>query len=161
MTPHRLTTLTALTATALVLSACTSITGANVDTKSEADTTAAVQQYADQISAAVGGPLTNAATNAAPCTGKLAETHSDVYTVQGTYRIAVPAEQHVATAARLRDTWKANGWKITDDRTFNNTEAVVTAETPDGFNVNVESTKSGANIAIMVNSPCYKSPTPR
>jgi hypothetical protein len=63
--------------------------------------------------------------------------------------------------ARLKDLWTANGWKITDDRRFTGTKGVIAAETPDGYGINVESTTSGEKVAVLVNSPCFKSPTPR
>jgi hypothetical protein len=38
---------------------------------------------------------------------------------------------------------------------------VLTATTTDGYSVNIESTKPATMLAVMVNSPCFKSPTPR
>ncbi|MEV4641326.1 hypothetical protein AB0J80_28685 [Actinoplanes sp. NPDC049548] len=149
-----------VTAACLALTACTS-TGADVETKTEADAKAAVQQYADQLAGAIGGGLLNVGVNASPCTGKFGETDSDVYTVSGVYQVPLPAERHHDTMDKLKNLWTANGWKITDDRRFEGTDGVIAAKTSDGYALNVESTTSGQNVAVMVSSPCFKSPTPR
>lgn len=145
----------------LAVTACTTITGADVDTKTEADAKAAVQQYAAQIAGVIGAGLQNPAENASPCTGKLGETDSDVYTMLGTYQVDLAPDRHPDTMTRLKDLWTANGWKITEDRRFGGVEGVIAAKTTDGYSISAESTTSGAKVAVMVGSPCFKSPTPR
>jgi hypothetical protein len=154
---------------AVTLTACTTITGANVDTKTEADATTAVQQYADQVADVAGSSLIDPATTASPCTGtgtgtgtgKLGEADRDVFTMQGAYQIALPVEKHIDTISRLRDMWKANGYSITDDRTVGGNRGVIAAKTGDGFSFTVQSTTPPTMVAVLVHSPCYKSPTPR
>jgi hypothetical protein len=146
----------------VLLAACTSITGADVESKSETDAIAVVQQRADQVAQVIGAALTNPSNRPGPCSGKLGETDSDIFAVQGAYNIDQPVEKHVETFTKLRDRWKADGYTITADRTFGvDGSGVITAKSPDGFSFNVESTSPPTGFAVLVHSPCYKSPTPR
>ncbi len=155
-TAHRV--IACLTLAALTLTGCT---GANVETKTEADATTLVQQRAEQIATLIGSPLEEPATNAAGCTGKLGETSDNVFSVQGAYQIPVPTEQQLTTLARLRDAWKANGYTITDDRTVGTTEGVLAAKTRDGYDMSVESTRPPTAFALLIHSPCFRFPTRR
>ncbi|GGN85455.1 hypothetical protein GCM10010112_65910 [Actinoplanes lobatus] len=144
-------------AVALLLSV-TACSGEFVESKSEADTTALVQQHADAIAKTIGMPLRNAETGPAPCTGKLGESSSDVYSILGTYNVDVPAgENRQVTADRVRAEWAAQGYTVTDDRKIGTDQAVLTADTGDGFNLDVEST-SGSGLAVFVHSPCFTRP---
>ncbi|MEV4636406.1 hypothetical protein AB0J80_03545 [Actinoplanes sp. NPDC049548] len=82
--PLRLTTWAAATAiTMAALTSCTS-SGADVETKSEAEATRIVQQKADQVVTLVGNTsLTDPALSPGPCTGKNGEAGSDISAVQG------------------------------------------------------------------------------
>ncbi|MET3425679.1 hypothetical protein BJ973_004891 [Actinoplanes tereljensis] len=129
-----------------------------METKSIDDAKAVVQAKAEGIAGQIGGALTNPALNDAPCTGKRGESGGDeVYFIQGGYQIALPAAEHVATAAKLRDQWKAAGWTITDDRTVGSA-AILAATTPDEFRVDLESTVPPSALALLVYSPCYGRP---
>jgi hypothetical protein len=146
---------------AAALTACTSSTGADVESKSEADATAAVQQHADRIAGVLGSPLLNPSTNPGPCSGQRGETGRDIFAVQGAYQVTMPVEKHTGTLARLRDLWKADGYTITDDRSFGDGAGVLAARSPEGYSVNVESTSPPSALALLVHSPCFRSPTPR
>ncbi len=146
---------------AAALTACTAITGADVESKTESDATAAVQQHADGIAQAIGSSLTNPSTRPGPCTGKLGESDREIFAVQGAYNVDLSVEKHAPTFARLRDLWNANGHTITDDRTLGDGTGVITAKTKDGYSFNVQSTAPPTGLALLVHSPCFKSPTPR
>ena len=146
-------------AAAVALAGCTT-EGANVESKTEADVTAAVQQRAEKVATLIGQALREPATNASPCTGKLGENDRQVFTVQGAYNLTMPAEQQLETVAKVRDTFKADGYEITDDRVVSG-QGVLAAKAPDGYSFYLQSTSPPTALALLVNSPCYRSPTPR
>ncbi|GIM90930.1 hypothetical protein Ato02nite_027230 [Paractinoplanes toevensis] len=131
----------------------------DVETKTIDDAKAVVQARAESVAGQLGGVLTRPSLLDAPCTGRRGESGGDgVYFIQGGYQVALPAAEHVATAARVRDEWKAAGWTITDNRTIGTT-AILAATTPDEFKVHLESTVQGSALALLVYSPCYGSPS--
>ena len=141
--------------TALTATACQ---GDDVQTKPETDVIALVQQHADAIAAIAGTPLTNPATNASGCKGKLGETSDTIYSVQGVYNLAVPADSRRRdTLAKVRADWQAKGYTITDDRETGADGGVLTATTADGFSVDLEST-TGTGLAVIIHSPCFQRP---
>ena len=149
---------TALTAAAIMLTGCT---GANVDEKTETEAKAFVQHYADQVSALIGSPLEEPAVSSSTCTGKGGESDRQIFSIQGAYQIAVPTEQQTATFNRVRDAWKANSYTITDDRAIQTNDGVLTAKTPEGVAIDLETTRPPTAVALIIHSPCFKSPAPR
>ncbi len=147
-----------LTASAIMLAGCT---GANVDEKTETEAKALVQQYADQVSALIGSRLEEPTLSSSACSGKGGESDRQIFSIQGAYQIAVPTEQQTATFNRVRDAWKANGYTITDDRTIKTNDGVLAAKTPDGVDIDIETTRPPTAVALLIHSPCFKSPTPR
>jgi hypothetical protein len=145
-------------AAAIALTGCTE--GANVESRTEADVTAAVQQRAEKVATLIGQALREPATNASPCTGKLGENNRQVFTVQGAYNLTMPAEQQLETVAKVRDTWQTEGYEITDDRVVGD-QGVLAAKAPDGYSFYLQTKPPSAALALLVNSPCYRSPTPR
>lgn len=146
-------------AAAVALAGCTT-EGANVESKTEADVTAAVQQRAETVATLIGQALREPATNASPCTGRLGENDRQVFTVQGAYHLSMPAERQLETVAKVRDTFKADGYEITDDRVVAG-QGVLAARAPDGYSFYLQSLSPPTALALLVNSPCYRSPTPR
>jgi hypothetical protein len=143
---------------AAVVLTVTACSGEFVETKSEADTTALVQQHADALAALVGTPLRNPATGPMPCTGKQGEGDRSVYAIQGAYNIDAPdGEQARATIARVRADWTAKGYEITDDREIGDYEAVLSAKTKDGFSLDIETVSRDAFAALLY-SPCFTRP---
>jgi hypothetical protein len=130
-----------------------------VQTKTKADAQAAVQERAEQIATQVGSALVNPKLSPSPCTGRKGESGGDVYSMQGAYQIMLPEAQHVPTAAKVRDAWKAAGWTITDDRTIG-TSVVLTAKTPDDYSVDLESTAPPQAVALIIRTPCYRTSAP-
>jgi hypothetical protein len=146
-------------AAAIALAGCTT-EGAEVESKTEADVTAAVQQRAEQVASLIGQALREPATNASPCTGKLGETDRQVFTVQGAYDVTMPAAQQLGAVAKVRDSWKADGYEITDDRVVGG-RGVLAAKAPDGYRFYLQSKSPADALALLINSPCHRSPTPR
>ncbi|MBO3741500.1 hypothetical protein [Actinoplanes flavus] len=139
----------------LTLTACS---GEDMETKSEADATALVQQHADAIAGLVGTSLRNPETGPLPCTGKLGESSRSVYAIQGVYNIDAPdGEQPRAVITRVRTDWTAKGYTITDDRELGTYDAVLTAKTPDGYSLDLE-TVSPEAFAMILHSPCFRRP---
>ncbi|BEL05268.1 hypothetical protein Q0Z83_034590 [Actinoplanes sichuanensis] len=141
----------ALLAGLLLLTACS---GEFVESKSEADTTALVQQHADALAGVVGEPLRDPATGPMPCSGT-----RDGYAVQGAYNIDVPdGEEPRATLGRVRSDWTAKGYEITDDREIGAYEGVLAAKTEDGFSLDIETVSRDA-FAVLLHSPCFARPS--
>jgi hypothetical protein len=136
------------------------ILGGGVDTKTEADVRTAVEQRASDVAALVGGALTDPSVNASPCTGRMGESSSDVFTVRGVWVVPLPADQHLDTLRRVRDGLKAKHWDITEDRQFEANAGMLTARSDD-YEVNLTSNDKSSALAMMVTSPCFASPTPR
>ncbi|MEU4715262.1 hypothetical protein AB0F73_16605 [Micromonospora purpureochromogenes] len=134
----------------------------DMQTASEADITRRVNEYAGQVAAATGSTLANPATSSAPCEGRRGEMDESIRTVQGVYNIPVAPDKHLETLARLRDQWRAQGWTITEDRTFpNGNEGTITAKTtPDSYSLTVSGTKEPTALLLLVHSACYKSTDP-
>ncbi|WP_130507947.1 hypothetical protein [Krasilnikovia cinnamomea] len=133
-----------------------------MDTKTEADVNAIVRQYAEDIRSTIGGQFTKQGESSMACTGKLGETSDDVYSVQGAYQITLAPEKQLPTLAQFREQWKAKGWKITEDETFGENRGKLSASTgDDGYELNLTTAKTPEWLAVLIYSPCYKSPTPR
>ena len=66
----------------------------------------------------------------------------------------------VDTVAKGRDTFKADGYEITDDRVAGG-QGVLAAKAPDGYGFYLQSTSPPTALALLVNSPCHRSPTRR
>ncbi|GAA4609914.1 hypothetical protein BJY16_007577 [Actinoplanes octamycinicus] len=129
-----------------------------METKSEADVNALVQQHAEQMATTVGMPLFNAKLNASPCTGRLGEDSDTIFTVQGAYNVVPPQkDQHLASLDKVKADWTAKGYTITDDRTVGPDDGVVAAKTPDGFNLDIERANP-SGFVILIHSPCYERP---
>lgn len=134
----------------------------DVETRREADVTRQVQEYADGVAALVGGPLVEPATSSAPCSGRAGEMDESIRYVQGAYQVELPGDRHVSTLARIRDHWRADGWTITEERTYpGGTEGTLTARTaPDGWSVSLTSTTPPRALALLIHSTCYRSADP-
>jgi hypothetical protein len=146
----------------VAVTGCDAATGANVETKTEADVNQVVQQYADQVAALIGGVTFNESSkNAAACTGRMGESSDGVFSVQGAYQLPMDAARQLDTIARVRDAWKAQGYEITDDRTIADGRGVLTARTGDGYSLDLSSTRPPTAMALLIHSACYESPTPR
>jgi len=135
-----------------------------VKTAAVDDVKAQVQQRAEQIATVIGGSLQNPAVSPATCEAPAGgKEDDDVYCVQGAYQVPVTPDQQLSTLAKLRDQWKQQGYTIKDDRTFSEPNAgTVTAVAPDDqFSISVETTSPPQAMALIIHTPCYRSPTPR
>lgn len=133
----------------------------NVQTIVEADTKKAVDQYARHVAEVAGAELTRYETNSAPCTGRLGENSTDVYTTQGSGQIFVPQTRHAGILAELREQWKAQGYTVeTDRRMPAETGNELAVRTPDGFRIRLIDTEPPVALSLLINSPCRRSPTP-
>ena len=150
-------------ATALVIAAlagCRS-SGDDVETRTETEATQVVQQKADQVVTLIGDTsLTDPAISRGPCTGRNGDSDKDIFAVQGVWVMPLPEQRHLDTLARLRDTWTADGYKITTDQTVG-TGGELTAKADDGSSINVITTDPPNAMRLLIHSTCYKSPTPR
>jgi hypothetical protein len=142
-------------AAALTIAACTNARPRNqVETKTEADVKAVVQSQADTTAKLVGAALQSPKVKPAACltrTGKPGEAS----VVQGTYSIALPEDQHVSAAAKVRESWKAAGWTITKDETTGKAVEVA-ATTPAKYTIRLSTTQPAIALSLFVQSPCYK-----
>ncbi|WP_203824816.1 hypothetical protein [Actinoplanes palleronii] len=157
MTVHRTSRAAALllAASALILSGCS---GDDVESKSENDVNAQIQQHAETIASLVGNPLFNPSLSASGCTGRGGETSDKIFTVQGVYNVNPPRkDQHLASLGKVKAEWKAKGYTITDDRTVGPDDGVVAAKTPDGYDLDIERALPDGFV-ILIHSPCYERP---
>jgi hypothetical protein len=149
----------------LTLTGCSARPGKddNVKTLPEPEAISQVNQYGKKVADLAGAAeLKNPTASGAACEGKVGEFSNDVYYVLGTYQLPVPQDKHVATLSRLRDQWRQQGYTVKDDRISGETNTgVLTVQDPEGNTINVESTNPPTALALFINTPCYKSPTPR
>jgi hypothetical protein len=144
-----------LTAAALTLSACS---GDNVETRSEADVNAVVQQHADAVATIAGDALENPKVRSGVCSDPAGKDSDTVYSVQGVYNLAPPKiGTHLNVLARVRTDWKNKGYTITDDRTVSADRGILSGETADGYKLDIE-TATPDGFAVFINSPCYERP---
>ena len=146
----------------LALAGCSFGKGDDVDTRTVAEVKQSVQEWADQVVTLIGDTSINTpSANDASCTGRAGESDRSIFYVQGGYSLPIAEEDQLATLARLREHWKAQGWTITDDRTFNDSSGTLTVKTPDGYSLDLSSTIPPIAFSLIIVSPCYKSPNPR
>jgi hypothetical protein len=135
-----------------------------VQTAAVDDVKAKVQEAADQVATTIGANLTNPAVSPATCELPAGGEEDDaVFYVQGAYQIPVAPQQQVPTLAKLRDQYKQQGYTIKDDRTGaeNNTGTLTVVAPDDSFTISVQSTSPPQAVALIIHTPCYRSPTPR
>jgi hypothetical protein len=53
-----------------------------------------------------------------PCEGRRGEVSDGIYTIQGAYQLIVPGPEQQRVIDRVRDGWRALGYAITSERTF-------------------------------------------
>lgn len=129
-----------------------------VEHKTKAEVKAAVQAQADEIAKLVGAPLANPKVEPALCLypgGK--KNDGSVFVMQGTYHITLPADQHLGAGTRVRDSWKAAGWKITEDTTKDKTIELA-ATSPAKYTVRLGSSDPAIALVMLVQSTCYRDP---
>lgn len=168
-TPRGPAVLTAVFATALFLSGCT--TGSpdhsedktSMPTATQEQATAQITRYATQTQQAVGaGPLLNPTVTAGPCqnpTGDFSDP-DQLFTVLGVYQVTLPAQQHRAVLRRISQQWNQNGWTTTYRDLAGTQRAEVTARNPhDNYEITLTSTAPPQAIRVSVFSPCYQRPS--
>ncbi|BCY13215.1 hypothetical protein L3i22_083030 [Actinoplanes sp. L3-i22] len=144
-----------MTAVVSALSACSGIA---VEAKPESDVNAAVQKHADAIAALAGKALENPKMLAGPCSDPFGRDSDEVYSVQGVYNLAPPdTGTQLDVLSRVRTDWKDKGYTVTDDRTVAADQGVLSGETRDGYNLDIE-TASPDGFAVIINSPCFERP---
>lgn len=142
----------------LAMAACTSAKKApsdGVPVRDQAEVTNEVQADADQIAAAVGKPLQNKKVNTQPCVYKKKDNDGSVIVVQATYSIIVDEADHIAAVGRVRDAWKAAGWKIGTDTTEGKT-AELTGTSPTKFSARVGSMEPPKALVVVAQSGCFR-----
>ena len=173
--PYRalLAPLVALCATVIVVAGCTAGNGAenrkngkdDVKQVSQADARALVERYAHVVATAVGAAPTPAGglkTVANPCEGGSGEVSDAVYSMLGSLQVTLPETEQLSTLAQLRDRWTAQGYTVTEDRTFpDGRRGTLTVRNPgDDVEIALNSTTEAKALAIMITTPCYRSDQP-
>ncbi len=127
----------------------------------EQQAAAQVRDYAATIGAVVGADAaaTETRVGPAPCETSGGEVTGNPFYVQGNWQMPLPAAEHAAVLARLRDDWTAQGFEIKRFHMFSDVEGVVIGQNPaDGFELMVESASPPVAVAVIVMTPCYLSP---
>lgn len=127
--------------------------------KTKAEVEQMVRADADAIAAVTGGTLDNYRTSTTSC-----DTTDGAFSNDGTWNLAgfaaalLPSDQHVAALSALRDRWQAEGWTITEDRTFSDgISGALSGRNPaTGITVSVTSSNPPKQLGIIIGSPCYR-----
>ena len=102
-----------------------------------------LRTHAERVSASVGAPLVGWTVLPAPCEG-----HDGRWNLSGHAQLPLPATEHAAALARLRDAWTRLGYVVSDGAT--------SALSPDDqVVVSVQSTRPATALALLLLSPCY------
>lgn len=125
-------------------------------THTKAEVKAQVQAQADNLAKLVGQPLQSPKIDPALCIFKKKKNDGSVVVMQGTYSIALPAEQHAAMGAKIRDSWKAAGYTITKDSITDKSVSELVATTPDKFTLRLSSSEPPKAFVILIQSSCFK-----
>lgn len=128
-------------------------------TMREADVIRTVETYGHAVAQHVGdAQMEKAKASAAACEGKQGEYASDVFYVQGAYRLSLPAERQLTTLAALGGELEKEGYQVKKARTFpsGNGGELELLHASDGYSVTFTSTQPPNALALLVYSPCYK-----
>lgn len=93
-----------------------------------------------------------------PCDGQ----PDDVYSMLLIWQIKVPPGTALQTLERVRERWRALGYRITKERTFDDDPSGdLSAVNPrDHHSLSLVATTEEPYFVLMISSPCYRSPTP-
>lgn len=98
----------------------------------------------------------------APCSSPLGESGEGGYFhISAFSHVTVPVERHRPILERLRDEWRAKGYEVRSFRDLPGTPggAELDVSNPaDGFQITWSSSADGVWIALIVMSPCVRSP---
>jgi hypothetical protein len=121
--------------------------------RSEVQTQADVQRYADQTAKIIESDLTNALVTTTACSDGL-------YRVQGVYRVPLWIRWQPRRRATLRTTWQQNQMPITVDKSPDGWLGAIGTVTPDGYAIDVASSDDPVPLALtlQVRSPCVRAP---
>jgi hypothetical protein len=148
----------------LLLTGCDSPEGKDdVKQVSHADARTLVDGYLRQVISAVGGtPNAEPDFLPSPCEGQRGELSEFIYSMRGGAQLPLPEAEQLGTLARLRDSWRQQGYTIVEDRTFPDGKSgtVVVRSPADGVRIAVDSTSPATALAIRVSTPCYQSDVP-
>ena len=122
----------------------------------EAEARAEVQALADLA----GGPVTTWATRTRRC--DIGDPGRS-WAMDGTARIPLPADEHVATVRAVRTRWTRAGWDFGDRRIAPDeslpgtvTGSLSAGDPGGGLNVSVTSRSSDDHLAVVFGARCYQ-----
>lgn len=145
---------TAAVATDFIVKSCS---GDDVETVAEDQTKHEVEEYARQVATAAGQELKAIGdVDSVPCTGRNGESSTDIYTIYGMYQLPVPRERHASLFAELREQWRS--YRVETYRASASEGGELALRTPDQFRIHFETAVEGRSLALMINSPCRRSP---
>jgi hypothetical protein len=172
VTTHRVWRITTVTVWAIAaLIALPGCGGANKDptegkqmvaVASLTDVQRQVREQANTVLADLGLPPPSTAPDIgpAPCSDAGGSADDGRFYVAGAWQVPLPSAQQIATLRRVRDTWQAKGYEITDYRELpSGVEVVLAAGNPtNGYSLSLITTSPPIAVAMLVSSPCMKSP---
>jgi hypothetical protein len=133
----------------------------NVPVITEDVTKRTMDGYAQEIATAIGSQLTNYDANSESCSDSSDKMSQYVYSTIANGQIFVPQERHAALLAQLRQQWQARGFTVDlDVQASGKRDAELVVYSPDRFRIRLIETTPPTAFALMISSPCRKSPTP-
>jgi hypothetical protein len=143
-----------------LLTACGKEGTADMEQMPQDQATTRVKQLAEKVRAASGADaFSKGSETVSPCDGKAGDLSDPdkVYYIQGIYQLRTPVAQQKTLFADVRQQLVADGMKITDERTFDDGGGDLGASRDDGYKVSLRSGEDPL-IAVLVSSPCYRTP---
>ena len=152
----------AVAALVMTLVAACTMWGDDMETKTEQEAKALVQQRAEQVTELIGaGQPKFIGLDPTTCTGRFGEEDRRIFSVQGTYRLPLEASRQIEVLARVKEHWKAQGYTIPEDRTIDAISGILSATAADGYDFSLITAGGSTALGYIINSPCFTSPVAR
>jgi hypothetical protein len=118
------------------------------------ETRAAVRRYAADAADAAGAKLVVVEERKTSCGGERVSYTLDVYAIEATYRIDVPAAGRQGAVAKIGDLWRARGYRLEREPAPNDIEA----GDPGRAYLGIQPATGDAQLPLYVNSTCHTNP---
>ncbi len=144
----------AVAVVAVVIAAGTAVTlhgGDDAEPRTTAEVVQETRGYAEKVAELIAGTsLATETIHVTPC-----PTGGHTFAGRGVYELPVPVEGHVDLLSRIRDEWRAQGYRVTRGMERDG-RALIAAELPDSdLSFILRSQAPKAEIILLVHTPCH------